>query len=178
MLKQCTSETLAWLVQDLDELRQEIDDDEYDEIKSGTKEQLQVCFAQFAAIQLQGSPQFACSQEIETQLNKLMAGDVSLVTEFGAMRLALQAAIADAFQTPEVIRLFAKKEPDALRTRLAAIQQDHKLTRLPFDAFKCVPPAPCLHETCILVGCQPVLSCRPLHPFRCAESKASRSSSP
>ena len=77
-------------------------------------------------------------QEIETQLNKLLAGDVSLVTEFGAMRLALQAAIADAFQTPEVIRLFAKKEPDALRTRLAAIQQDHKLTRLSFEAFKYV----------------------------------------
>jgi len=31
------------MVQDLDELRQEIDDDEYDEIKSDTKEQLQVC---------------------------------------------------------------------------------------------------------------------------------------
>jgi hypothetical protein len=82
-------------------------------------------------------------QDIETQLGKLLAGDVSLVTEFGAMRLALQAAIADAFQTPEVIRLFAKKEPGALRTRMAAIQQDHKLTRLSFDAYKCVTRTGC-----------------------------------
>ncbi len=52
---QSACEAPAWLVQDLDELRQEIDDDEYDEIKSDTKEQLQVYFVQFTA---SGQPAF------------------------------------------------------------------------------------------------------------------------
>lgn len=34
---------------------------------------------------------------------------------------AIQAAISQAFQTPEVIRLFAKKQPDQLRTKLAVV---------------------------------------------------------
>lgn len=79
----------------------------------------------------------ACeAQEIQQQLSKMLAGDVSLVSELGAMRLALQATIADAFQTPEVIRLFAKKEAPALRVRLAAIDQDHKLGKVSSDAYK------------------------------------------
>ena len=83
-------------------------------------------------------PWRAWAQEIQEQLNKLLAGDVSLVSELGAIRLALQAAIADAFQTPEVIRLFAKREPGALRERLAAVDQDYKLAKVPFDKYKCV----------------------------------------
>ena len=35
---------------------------------------------------------------------------------------AIQAAVSRAFQTPEVIRLFAKKEPGQLRQRLAGLQ--------------------------------------------------------
>lgn len=34
---------------------------------------------------------------------------------------AIQAAISQAFKTPEVIRLFAKKQPGQLRTRLAEV---------------------------------------------------------
>lgn len=34
---------------------------------------------------------------------------------------AIQAAISQAFRTPEVIRLFAKKQPGQLRTRLAEV---------------------------------------------------------
>ena len=35
---------------------------------------------------------------------------------------ALQAAISDAFKTPEVIRMFAKKQPGQLRNRLAEVR--------------------------------------------------------
>lgn len=35
---------------------------------------------------------------------------------------AIQAAISQAFKTPEVIRLFAKKQPGQLRTRLAEVR--------------------------------------------------------
>lgn len=37
---------------------------------------------------------------------------------------AIQAAISQAFKTPEVIRLFAKKQPGQLRTRLAEVCSD------------------------------------------------------
>ena len=124
--------------QDLDELREEIEDDEYDEIKKDTKEQLQV---RLRAVSpgVQTHLVVVCkAQEIQQQLSKMLAGDVSLVSEFGAMRLALQATIADAFQTPEVIRLFAKKEAPALRARLAAVDQDHKLGKITADAYKYV----------------------------------------
>lgn len=36
---------------------------------------------------------------------------------------AIQAAISDAFKTPEVIRLFAKKQPGQLRQRLTDVRQ-------------------------------------------------------
>ena len=77
-------------------------------------------------------------QEMQEQMDKMLAGNMSLVSEFGAMRLALQAAIADAFQTPEVIRLFARKEAPTLRVRLAAVDQDHKLGKISPDTYKCV----------------------------------------
>jgi len=34
---------------------------------------------------------------------------------------AIQAAVSEAFRTPEVIRLFAKKQPGQLRERLAQV---------------------------------------------------------
>lgn len=40
---------------------------------------------------------------------------------------AIQAAISEAFKTPEVIRLFAKKQPGQLRQRLAEVQENHQV---------------------------------------------------
>jgi len=34
---------------------------------------------------------------------------MTLVDEFGGMQLAIQAAVSEAFKTPEVIKMFAKK---------------------------------------------------------------------
>jgi len=34
---------------------------------------------------------------------------------------AIQAAVSEAFRTPEVIRMFAKKQPGQLRERLAQV---------------------------------------------------------
>ena len=42
--------------------------------------------------------------------------------KYGAFLLqAIQAAISEAFKTPEVIRLFAKKQPGQLRQRLTEV---------------------------------------------------------
>ena len=67
-------------------MREELEDDEYDEIHKDTTEQM---------------------EEIETQLNKLMEGNLGLTTELGAMKMAIHAAIKRAFKTPAVIALFA-----------------------------------------------------------------------
>uniref|UniRef100_A0A8C2E422 Leucine zipper and CTNNBIP1 domain containing n=1 Tax=Cyprinus carpio TaxID=7962 RepID=A0A8C2E422_CYPCA len=48
---------------------------------------------------------------------------------------AIQAAISQAFKTPEVIRLFAKKQPGQLRTRLAELDRDVMVGKLPRDVY-------------------------------------------
>jgi hypothetical protein len=59
-----------------------------------------------------------------------MDGDMTLVSELGQLKLALRAAISNTFQTTEVIKSFAAREPGALRARLARLAQDLKLGRL------------------------------------------------
>jgi hypothetical protein len=66
----------------------------------------------------------------------MLDGDMTLVSELGQFKLALQAAIKDAFKTPEVIAMFAKREPAALRIRLAKLQEEAKLGRLAPALFK------------------------------------------
>ena len=81
-------------------LRDDLDDDEYEETKKETLEQL---------------------KEFNESLTRLQGGDMTLVNELNRMQLAIQAAISEAFKTPEVIRLFAKKQPGQLRQRLAEV---------------------------------------------------------
>lgn len=94
---------------DLEECKEDLDDDEYEETKKETLEQL---------------------REFDASLKKMMAGDMTLVDQFNGMQLAIQAAISEAFKTPEVIRLFAKKQPDQLRQKLAQMQRDVSLGKL------------------------------------------------
>ncbi|KAK3743419.1 hypothetical protein QZH41_011535 [Actinostola sp. cb2023] len=103
-LKQNLEEQLDRLVaqlSDLEECREDLDDDEYEETKKETLEQL---------------------KEFKVSLDKMLAGDMTLVDDLSSMQLAIQAAISQAFKTPEVIRMFAKKQPGQLRQRLAEVQ--------------------------------------------------------
>jgi hypothetical protein len=59
-----------------------------------------------------------------------MDGDMTLVSDLGAMKIALRAAISGGFRTSEVIKSFAAREPGALRARLARLAQDAKLGRV------------------------------------------------
>eukprot|EP00854_Cymbomonas_tetramitiformis_P024623 gene24623-29951_t len=88
---------------DLEELKEDLDEDEYAETKAETLQQL---------------------EEFKASLQKMMNGDMSLQDELAAMKLAIQGAISEAFQTPEVIKMFALKQPTQLRERL------HSLTNL------------------------------------------------
>ena len=99
-------ERLLSQLADLDELKSELSDEEYQSEKKSTLEQL---------------------TEFQATLEKMTAGSVSLTTQYDAAKLAVRAAISDAFKTPEVIRLFARKEPAALRLKLSNLDRDVKL---------------------------------------------------
>ena len=58
------------------------------------------------------------------------AGDVTLVDTLGGMKLAIQAAVSQAFKTPEVIKLFALAQPAQLRHKLEQVQRDKRLGKL------------------------------------------------
>ncbi|PNJ48160.1 LZIC isoform 1, partial [Pongo abelii] len=91
-----------------------LDTDEYEETKKETLEQL---------------------SEFNDSLKKIMSGNMTLVDELSGMQLAIQAAISQAFKTPEVIRLFAKKQPGQLRTRLAEMDRDLMVGKLERDLY-------------------------------------------
>lgn len=116
-LKQNLEEQLDRLVaqlSDLEECREDLDADEYEETKRETLEQL---------------------KEFNDSLSKMKGGDMTLVDQLNRMQLAIQAAISDAFKTPEVIRLFAKKQPGQLRQRLSEMQRDVKVGKLSQDVY-------------------------------------------
>lgn len=116
-LKQNLEEQLDRLVaqlSDLEEVKEDMDDDEYEETKQETLEQL---------------------HDFKESLARMAKGNMTLVDELNAMQLAIQAAISQAFKTPEVIRLFAKKQPGQLRQRLAEVERDHKVGKLSEELF-------------------------------------------
>lgn len=100
-------------LKDMEELREELDQAEYDAMKKDTIAQL---------------------KDFDVALAKMVAGNMTLQSEFDATRMAVRAAISEAFKTPEVIRMFATKEAPALRRRLAEIDRDVKLGKMEFAA--------------------------------------------
>ena len=96
-------------LQDLDDLKDELDEDEIEDIRADTLEQM---------------------EEFEASLSRIMSKDLTLVDSLGSMQIAIQAAISKAFKTPEVIKMFAKKDKGKLRGHLDAIQMNHRLGKL------------------------------------------------
>mmetsp|Transcript_16314 Transcript_16314/g.25324 ORF Transcript_16314/g.25324 Transcript_16314/m.25324 type:complete len:189 (-) Transcript_16314:755-1321(-) len=96
-------------LQDCEELKGDLDEDEYEATKQETIAQL---------------------KEFEASLQKMMAGNITLVNELGSMRLAIQGAVSEAFKTPEVIKMFANKQPAQLRMKLSQLKEDLKLKRI------------------------------------------------
>ena len=48
---------------------------------------------------------------------------------------AIRAAITEAFRTPEIIGLFARRQPDGLRERLSQLTRDRRLGKLTEEGF-------------------------------------------
>ncbi|XP_063879720.1 protein LZIC-like [Scylla paramamosain] len=121
---------------DLEECKAELDPEEYEDARKDTLEQL---------------------NEFQSSLSRMTSGDMTLVDSFNAMQLvssdvqypakicssvaeqtlsAIQAAISQAFKTPEVIQMFAKKQPDQLREKLSQIERDQKIGKLSLDVYE------------------------------------------
>ncbi|UXI19382.1 AN1-type zinc finger protein 1-like [Sarcoptes scabiei] len=99
---------------DLESNKDDLDPDEYQETKNETIEQM---------------------KEFNETLAKLKSGDMTLVDEIGSLQFAIQVAISDAFKTPEVIKLFARKEPAHLRLKLSEIERNHKIGSFSKESF-------------------------------------------
>lgn len=101
-------------LEDLEELRDEFTDEEYEQEKAETLAQL---------------------REFQAFLDRAVSGNLTLVDEFGAAQLAIQAAISQAFNTPEVIRLFATRNTNELRRKLAQLKADLENNIISRDMF-------------------------------------------
>lgn len=129
------------------DMRTDMDQEEYEETKRDTLEQLEefsrslkkfsdgdlTLIDSVNAMQLVSEPRKS-TQLNPTQLNslsthsQLIPNSTSIQTQFTSNNCsnsnpfqAIRAAISQAFKTPEVIRLFAKKQPDQLRIKLAQV---------------------------------------------------------
>lgn len=69
-------------------------------------------------------------KEFQQTMNKMSDGNMTLVNDLGRIRLAMQAAVSKAFQTPEIIKLFAAAEPKQLRGKLEDLQQKLRLGKI------------------------------------------------
>jgi len=115
-LKQNLQEQLNRLLTQLQDLEDNKADlgEEYEEMRTDTLQQL---------------------KELKASLMKLLEGNMTLVDEFGSVQLAIQAAVSQAFHTPEVIKMFAKKDHGSLRQRLTSLQTSHKLGKISNEDF-------------------------------------------
>ncbi|XP_050523274.1 protein LZIC-like [Daktulosphaira vitifoliae] len=103
---------LVQQLSDLEECRNDLTDEEYNETKEDTVEQL---------------------KEFNERLIKITSGNTTLHDKLSIMRLATSAAITKAFQTPSIIKLFAKNEPNALKEKRNQIDRDMKLGKISSD---------------------------------------------
>ena len=112
LLKENVQAQLARLLDqmsDLEELAGELDEDEIEEMRAETIEEM---------------------KQFEATLAKMMSSNDQLVDDLSRHRTAIQEAIRGSFATPDVIRMFTSKSGAQLRQRLAQIDRDTKLGNL------------------------------------------------
>lgn len=96
-------------LEDAEQLKDDLSADEMEQLKRETLDEL---------------------RHFQDSLQRMVDGDMTLVSSLAAVQMAVRAAISEAFRTPEVIRLFAANEPAALRRRLEELDRDVKLGSL------------------------------------------------
>jgi len=102
-------------LKDLDTSRDEMSDQDYEEQYEDTLQQL---------------------KEVHHSLEKIQSGDLALLDHISSIQLAISAAISRAFHTPEILGLFAARQPDQLRERLAMVERDRKINQMSDEKYK------------------------------------------
>ncbi|KAL0484608.1 beta-catenin-interacting protein [Acrasis kona] len=74
-------------------------------------------------------------KEFEVTLKNMSKGNLTLVSQLASVQLAMRATVSKAFQTPEIIKLFAKNQPKQLRVKLNELERDHKLGKIEGDVY-------------------------------------------
>ena len=108
-----------------------MDEDEYKDLKEETLDQVLLiisCNHSSITMMLKLS-------EFQQSLGRLTKGEIGVIDNLGAMQLAIQAAVSQAFKTPEILRLFALAQPKHLRDKLAVIDRDFIVGKLDKDLF-------------------------------------------
>ncbi|XP_076376988.1 protein LZIC [Megalopta genalis] len=100
---------LVQQLEDIEEIRNELDEEAYQNAMELTKEDL---------------------EEFNESLKRMISGDTTLIDELSAIQLATKVAISKEFKTPAVIRMFGKQETTQLKGRLSQIDCDIKLGKL------------------------------------------------
>jgi Beta-catenin-interacting protein ICAT len=93
-------------LKDLEENKEALDEDEYTSMREDTLKQL---------------------KEFEELLERQKSGNVTLIDDLNQIQIAIREAVSQAFKTPEVIQLFAARQPHLLRTRLEQLDIDKQL---------------------------------------------------
>lgn len=102
-------------LKDLDELKDQLTEEEIRETRSETMEEL---------------------HEFQSNLDRMVAGDTTLLDELSAVRMATMAAINEAFKTPEIIRMFGSRQTEELRESLVKLQEEYHLKSIPRSQYE------------------------------------------
>ncbi|CCD72515.1 Beta-catenin-interacting ICAT domain-containing protein [Caenorhabditis elegans] len=109
--------TIDRLIRQLAEIEQEennLEEDEYRELREDTVNQL---------------------QEYGKIVERLQGGDVSLIDDLTATKIAIRTAISKAFKTPEIMALFAGKHTGLLREKLMMTETNYRSQKMPKQGY-------------------------------------------
>uniref|UniRef100_A0A1I7UUB7 Protein LZIC n=1 Tax=Caenorhabditis tropicalis TaxID=1561998 RepID=A0A1I7UUB7_9PELO len=106
---QKTIDRLIRQLAEIDNEKSSLDEEEYRDLRESTVNQL---------------------EEFGKIVERLQGGDVSLIDELTATKIAIRAAISKAFKTPEVMALFAGKKNGLLREKLMMTETNYRSQKI------------------------------------------------
>jgi hypothetical protein len=96
-------------LKDLEENKDALDEEEYTSMREDTLLQL---------------------KEFSELLERQKSGNVTLIDHLNQVQIAIREAVSQAFKTPEVIQMFASKQPQLLRNYLEGLERDRQLGKV------------------------------------------------
>ena len=96
-------------LKDLEDNRDSLEEEEYTSMREDTLQQM---------------------KEFEELLERWKTGNVTLIDHLNQAQIAIRDAVSSAFKTPEVIQLFAARQPQLLRQQLEDLERDLQLGKV------------------------------------------------